>query len=64
MRSFKLLANGLGGAHPFLFFFLFVGGFTLTEWTMTFQTWFLGYWGSKYEGRDESQVDVPLFVLL
>jgi len=58
--SLKLLISSLGGNHPIMFMVIFMGGFTLTQFSMISQTWFLGYWGTQYEGRDPSQVNVPL----
>ncbi|KAJ3513917.1 hypothetical protein NLJ89_g2683 [Agrocybe chaxingu] len=63
-RSFRLFLESLGGKHPVLFFLTFVGGFVGTEFISTFQTWFLGFWGSQYEGRDPSEVNVPFYLML
>ena len=57
-RSFKLLLESLGGGHPIFFFVICVLALLLNAWSITFQTWFLGYWGSQYETRPSSAVDV------
>ncbi|KAF9526532.1 multidrug resistance-associated ABC transporter [Crepidotus variabilis] len=62
MRSMKLMLNSLGGGHPFMFYLIFTGSFALTEAAMTFQVWFLGYWGSQYENRLPEDVPVKFYV--
>ena len=57
-RSFKLLLGSLGGGHPILFFVTCVLALLLNEWSITFQTWFLGYWGSQYETHPASEVNL------
>jgi len=56
--SFKLLLGSLGGSHPILFFVICVLALLMNEWSITFQTWFLGYWGSQYETRPSSEVNL------
>lgn len=62
-RSMKLFLGALGGDYPLVFFSLWMSGFLLTDWVNTFQTWFLGYWGSQYEHHPTSEVNVPQYVL-
>ncbi|KAF9555324.1 multidrug resistance-associated ABC transporter [Agrocybe pediades] len=61
-KSFMLLIRNLGGDHPAIFFggvlfFLFC-----VVWGTTFQTWFLGYWGTQYEGHDPSEVKDSYYI--
>jgi hypothetical protein len=56
--SFKLLLGSLGGGHPILFFVICILALLMNEWSITFQTWFLGYWGSQYETRPASEVNL------
>ncbi|KAF9526535.1 multidrug resistance-associated ABC transporter [Crepidotus variabilis] len=62
MRSMKLMLDSLGGSHPFMFYLVFIGSFALTEAAMTFQAWFLGYWGSQYETRLPEDVPVNFYI--
>lgn len=55
-KSIKLFLSGLGGNYPFVFFSLWLSGIMLTDWITTLQVWFLGYWGSQYEGHAPSEV--------
>jgi len=57
-RSFKLLLESLGGGQPIFFFAICVLALLLNECSITFQTWFLGYWGSQYETRPSSEVNL------
>lgn len=57
-KSIKLYLAALGGHHPVVFFSVWATGFLLTDWVNTFQTWFLGYWGSQYEKHPPSEVNV------
>ena len=59
-NSYKLFFSSLGGNHAILFFFLWIGGFFLSDSIRTSQTWFLGHWGSQYETHDPSEVPVAL----
>ncbi|KJA13742.1 hypothetical protein HYPSUDRAFT_72890 [Hypholoma sublateritium FD-334 SS-4] len=61
-RSMKLFLGALGGDYPLVFFSLWMSGFLLTDWVNTFQTWFLGYWGSQYEHHPASEVNVPHYL--
>ncbi|KAF8904793.1 hypothetical protein CPB84DRAFT_1772829 [Gymnopilus junonius] len=64
-ESVKLFLSGLGGDYPFVFYSLWIAGFMSTNWMRTFQTWFLGYWGSQYETHDDpSEVRVSLYLSL
>lgn len=55
-KSFMLLVRNLGGDHPILFYTSVMGLLIIVEWGLTFQSWFLGYWGTQYEGHDPSDV--------
>jgi hypothetical protein len=48
-KSMKLYFSALGGDYPPMFFAIWISATLLTDWVNTFQVWFLGYWGSKYE---------------
>ncbi|KAF8876209.1 multidrug resistance-associated ABC transporter [Gymnopilus junonius] len=61
-RSVKLLITSLGGDHTILFFVFVIGSFFINEWSLTFQTWFLGYWGSQYETHPPSEVDISYYL--
>ena len=56
-KSMKLYFSGLGGDYPLMFFLIWISVTFLTDWVNTFQVWFLGYWGSKYENHIPSEVD-------
>jgi hypothetical protein len=56
-KSMKLYFSGLGGDYPLIFFSIWISVTFLTDWVNTFQVWFLGYWGSKYENRIPSEVN-------
>ena len=56
-NSMKLFFSGLGGDYPLMFFSIWISVTLLTEWVNTFQVWFLGYWGSKYENHTPSEVN-------
>ncbi|KAF9481121.1 multidrug resistance-associated ABC transporter [Pholiota conissans] len=57
-KSMKLFLKSLGGDYPLLFYSVWMMAFLLTDWVNTFQTWFLGYWGSQYETHLPSEVNV------
>lgn len=57
-RSMNLLLLGLGGAHPIVFFTLWIGGLLTNSVTSALQPWFLGVWGSQYETHHPSDVDL------
>lgn len=56
-KSMKLYFFGLGGDYPLMFFSIWISITFLTDWVNTFQVWFLGYWGSKYENHTPSEVN-------
>jgi hypothetical protein len=56
-KSMKLYFYGLGGGYPLMFFSIYISVTLLTDWINTFQVWFLGYWGSKYENHTPSEVN-------
>ncbi|PPQ91593.1 hypothetical protein CVT25_013697, partial [Psilocybe cyanescens] len=63
-RSLKLFLSGLGGDYPFIFYSIWLSGFLITDWVTIFQVWFLGYWGTQYEGRAPSEVNDFYFLTL
>ncbi|KIK54607.1 hypothetical protein GYMLUDRAFT_48525 [Collybiopsis luxurians FD-317 M1] len=58
----KLYAIGLGGRFPILFFITWLGGNIISQLTVVFQTWYLGFWASQYEGREPGDVPVLLYL--
>ena len=56
-KAMKLFFSGLGGDYPLMFFSIWISVTFLTDWVNTFQIWFLGYWGSKYENHTPSEVN-------
>ncbi|KAH9166019.1 hypothetical protein EDB89DRAFT_2076264 [Lactarius sanguifluus] len=56
----RLFINGLGGAHPVLFWIVFAGGMFLFSALMTVQTWFMGYWAEQYDIYPPGQVNISL----
>ena len=58
-RSLNLYIGGVG-RHPVPLLTAIFGGFLLFEASLNFQTWFLGYWGSQYEGRTLPEVKISL----
>ena len=56
-KSMKLYFSELGGDYPLMFFSIWISVTFLTDWVNTFQVWFLGYWGSKYENHTPSEVN-------
>ena len=59
-ESLKLYISGLGGDYPLTFFSIWISALVLTNCVETFQIWFLGYWGSKYETHAPSEVNAFL----
>lgn len=57
-KSMKLYLTSLGGDYPLIFYSIWMTAFLLTDWVNTFQTWFLGYWGSQYETHPPLEVNV------
>ena len=58
-KSMKLYFSGLGGDNPLMFFSIWISVTFLTDWVNTFQVWFLGYWGSKYENHTSEVNPIP-----
>ncbi|KAH9041238.1 P-loop containing nucleoside triphosphate hydrolase protein [Lactarius pseudohatsudake] len=58
----KLFINGLGGAHPVLFWVVFAGGMLLFSTLMTVQAWFMGYWAEQYNIYPPDQVNITFYV--
>ncbi|KAH8986100.1 hypothetical protein EDB92DRAFT_2116516 [Lactarius akahatsu] len=57
----KLFINGLGGAHPVLFWILFLVCLLLCNTSMTAQTWFMGYWAEQYDIYPPEQINITLY---
>ncbi|KAH8977506.1 hypothetical protein EDB92DRAFT_772241 [Lactarius akahatsu] len=57
----RLFINGLGGAHPVLFWIVFAGGMLLFSTLMTVQTWFMGYWAEQYDIHPPEQVNITFY---
>ncbi|KAH9166803.1 hypothetical protein EDB89DRAFT_2075434 [Lactarius sanguifluus] len=60
----KLFINGLGGAHPVLFWILFPVGLLLCDASLTAQTWFLGYWAEQYDIYPPEQIDITFYLIV
>ena len=56
-KSVKLYLSGLGGDYPLMFLSIWISVSLIGDWMNTFQVWFLGYWGSKYENHTPSEVN-------
>ena len=56
-KAMKLYFSGLGGDYPLMFFAIWISVAFLRDWVNTFQVWFLGYWGSKYENHTALEVN-------
>ncbi|KAF9553875.1 multidrug resistance-associated ABC transporter [Agrocybe pediades] len=61
-KSFMLLIRNLGGDHPVIFFSGVLLLLIIVEWGLTFQSWFLGYWGAQYEGHDPSEIKDSYYI--
>ncbi|KAE9403384.1 hypothetical protein BT96DRAFT_990242 [Gymnopus androsaceus JB14] len=60
--AIKLYATGMGGRFPVLFFVAWIGSTVLSQLTVVFQTWYLGFWASQYEESDPADVPVTLYL--
>ncbi|KAH9028261.1 hypothetical protein EDB84DRAFT_1563180 [Lactarius hengduanensis] len=60
----KLFINGLGGAHPVLFWILFPGCLLLCDTSMTAQTWFMGYWAEQYDIYPPEQINITFYLVV
>ncbi|KAF9013115.1 hypothetical protein BDQ17DRAFT_1419297 [Cyathus striatus] len=49
-KALKLFLSALGGNYPVIFFAVWMVGIVSADVGMTLQTWYLGFWGSQYEG--------------
>jgi hypothetical protein len=57
-KAMKLFFTSLGGRHPFRFFSLWLAGHFISYCMVSFNLWFLGYWGSQYENHHAKEVPV------
>lgn len=48
----------MGGKRPLLFWLILCGAMLSVEVSLTFETWFLGYWAQQYEDHDPSEIRV------
>ncbi|KAI0260093.1 hypothetical protein BC834DRAFT_1028685 [Gloeopeniophorella convolvens] len=62
--AIKLFVGGLGGAHVFLFWLVFVGGLVLCDALLSIQTWFMGYWAEQYEIYPPEEVRVGYYLTI
>ncbi|KAH9028058.1 hypothetical protein EDB83DRAFT_1910018 [Lactarius deliciosus] len=62
--AIKLFINGLGGAHPVLFWILFPVGLLLCDTSMTAQTWFMGYWAEQYDIYPPEQINITFYLIV
>ncbi|KAH9016815.1 P-loop containing nucleoside triphosphate hydrolase protein, partial [Lactarius pseudohatsudake] len=60
----KLFINGLGGAHPVLFWILFPVCLLLCDTSMTVQTWFMGYWAEQYDIYPPEQINITFYLIV
>ncbi|KAH8986103.1 hypothetical protein EDB92DRAFT_1949382 [Lactarius akahatsu] len=58
----KLFINGLGRAHPVLFWITYAGGMLLFSTFMTMQAWFMGYWAEQYDIYQLEQVNITFYI--
>ncbi|KAH9480844.1 ATP-binding cassette transporter abc4 [Psilocybe cubensis] len=61
-QSMQLFFNSLGGNHPILFLGIWALGFLCMHCGDMFGVWFLGYWGSQYEGHHPEDVAVSYYL--
>lgn len=54
----KLYLSGMGGNHPYIYYFAYLGGAVLASAATIGQTWFLGYWASQYDKHAAADVRV------
>jgi len=57
-KSMNLLLTSLAGQHPSIFILVCVGGLSIMSIVSTLEPWWLGVWGSQYETRNSSEVDI------
>lgn len=55
-KAFNILLSALGGKHPYMFLAIWLLAAICMEATITFRTWYLGYWGLQYDNRPSSEV--------
>lgn len=63
LKSLRLFLSALGGHHPSLFFVSWILAVILSRCVLILRVWFLGVWGSQYESKDPSEVNLTLCVL-
>ncbi|KAF8963028.1 hypothetical protein BDZ97DRAFT_1920149 [Flammula alnicola] len=61
-KSMQLFLDALGGDHPVLFFTSWILIVGTSQWVVTLQTWFLGFWGSQYETHAPSEVRLSFYL--
>ncbi|EMD39558.1 hypothetical protein CERSUDRAFT_111873 [Gelatoporia subvermispora B] len=60
--AMKLYLSALGGAHPCLFWLVFMGALLISEFINATQTWFVGYWAQQYETKTPSEVNISFYL--
>ncbi|KAH9028052.1 ABC transporter type 1, transmembrane domain-containing protein [Lactarius deliciosus] len=60
----RLFINGLGGAHPVLFWIVYAAGMLLFSTLMTVQTWLMGYWAEQYDIYPPDQVNITFYLIV
>ncbi|KAH9041242.1 hypothetical protein EDB85DRAFT_1921690 [Lactarius pseudohatsudake] len=58
----KLFIDGLGRAHPVLFWITYAGGMLLFSTLMTVQAWFMGYWAEQYDIYQSEHVNITFYI--
>ncbi|KAF9525551.1 multidrug resistance-associated ABC transporter [Crepidotus variabilis] len=61
-KSIKLYLKGLGGSAPVAFVAVWLMGRFLVEVSTMFSVWYLGYWGTQYEGHDPRDVSTAHYL--
>ncbi|KAF7973519.1 hypothetical protein HWV62_14938 [Athelia sp. TMB] len=61
-KAFRLFLDSLGGSRPILFWIVFVGGMFSMYFLNTVQTWWLGYWASKYSPGSTQTVPAAYYL--
>ncbi|KAF9522597.1 multidrug resistance-associated ABC transporter [Crepidotus variabilis] len=61
-KSIKLYLKGLGGSAPVTFVMAWLIGRLLIDASTMFSVWYLGYWGTQYEGHDPRDVSTAHYL--
>ncbi|KAI0742214.1 hypothetical protein C8Q80DRAFT_1186678 [Daedaleopsis nitida] len=63
-EALRLYMSSMGGGHSLVFFLSIVILFILNESFNVLQTYWLGYWGDQYDGRDPREVKVFFYIAI